>query len=63
MGQPHAALRSVPACLATGAWKSLVAFWRVHVAIDMRTYRPERHYMRGPGPKWHQKHARQANRS
>jgi hypothetical protein len=20
------------------------------------TYRPERHYMRGPGPRWHQKH-------
>ena len=20
-------------------------------------YRPERHYMRGPGPKWHEKHA------
>ena len=20
------------------------------------TYRPERHYMRGPGPKWRQKH-------
>jgi hypothetical protein len=24
------------------------------------SYRPERHYMRGPGPKWHAKHARQA---
>jgi hypothetical protein len=21
-----------------------------------RPYRPERHYMRGPGPKWHEKH-------
>ena len=21
-------------------------------------YRPERHYMRGPGPKWHAKHSR-----
>lgn len=20
-------------------------------------YRPERHYMRGPGPKWHARHA------
>lgn len=20
-------------------------------------YHPERHYMRGPGPKWHKKHA------
>jgi hypothetical protein len=23
-------------------------------------YRPELHYMRGPGPKWHAKHARAA---
>ena len=23
-------------------------------------YRPERHYMRGPGPKWRAKHARPA---
>jgi hypothetical protein len=22
----------------------------------VRPYRPELHYMRGPGPKWHQKH-------
>jgi len=21
------------------------------------SYHPERHYMRGPGPKWHAKHA------
>jgi hypothetical protein len=26
-------------------------------AIDARTYRPEKYYMRGPGPKWHEKHA------
>ncbi|HEY7663450.1 MAG TPA: hypothetical protein VH934_10055 [Xanthobacteraceae bacterium] len=24
------------------------------------SYRPELHYMRGPGPKWHAKHARVA---
>jgi hypothetical protein len=24
-------------------------------------YRPELHYMRGPGPKWHAKHARPVN--
>lgn len=34
--------------------------WRTlrHALFD--TYRPERHYMRGPGPKWHAKHARPA---
>jgi hypothetical protein len=26
-------------------------------------YRPELHYMRGPGPKWREKHGRTANRS
>lgn len=25
--------------------------------IDRRPYRPERHYMRGPGPKWREKRA------
>lgn len=24
--------------------------------LDVRKYRPERHYMRGPGPKWREKH-------
>jgi hypothetical protein len=23
---------------------------------DVRRYHPERHYMRGPGPKWRKKH-------
>jgi len=32
-----------------------------HVVLAFETlfdpYRPERHYMRGPGPKWHAKHS------
>ncbi|HMM91651.1 hypothetical protein [Bradyrhizobium sp.] len=24
--------------------------------LDVARYRPELHYMRGPGPKWHAKH-------
>ncbi len=37
--------------------KSVVAgFWH-DMTRDMGTpYRPERHYMRGPGPKWRAKH-------
>ena len=31
-------------------WRSLPETWR-------HPYRPERHYMRGPGPKWREKHA------
>jgi hypothetical protein len=28
----------------------------LHPFWDVRKYRPERHYMRGPGPKWREKH-------
>jgi hypothetical protein len=36
----------------------LVNVWRtlMHGIVD--PYRPEMHYMRGPGPKWREKHAR-----
>ncbi len=30
-------------------------FWRTFRDASGR-YRPERHYMRGPGPKWREKH-------
>jgi hypothetical protein len=30
---------------------ALGPFW------DLRKYRPERYYMRGPGPKWREKHS------
>jgi len=35
----------------------LVNIWRtlMHGIVD--PYRPELHYMRGPGPKWREKHA------
>lgn len=33
-------------------------FLRGLLAIDKRGYRPEKYYMRGPGPKWHDKQAR-----
>ncbi len=26
------------------------------LAVPPKPYRPERHYMRGPGPKWHAKY-------
>jgi hypothetical protein len=48
---------SVLASAAAGAWTSLVNSLRRLIAIDVRTYRPERYYMRGPGPKWRAKHA------
>jgi hypothetical protein len=32
------------------------AFWRQFFARAFDPYRPELHYMRGPGPAWHAKH-------
>ena len=35
---------------------SLVDMWRGLVKDLFDPYRPELHYMRGPGPKWREKH-------
>ena len=32
------------------------SFWRQFIAKAFNPYRPERHYMRGPGPAWRAKH-------
>lgn len=32
------------------------AFWHELTRDAVRVYRPERHYMRGPGPAWRAKH-------
>ena len=31
--------------------------WHIAIADQPDKYRPEAHYMRGPGPKWRAKHA------
>jgi hypothetical protein len=36
--------------------RSLLAGWQRFRASVSDPYRPERHYMRGPGPKWRAKH-------
>ena len=46
--------------LSTSYWPSSVSFvaklWR-ELFNDLRSsYRPEMHYMRGPGPRWREKH-------
>ena len=38
--------------------KAVVDLWRSVSTELFGTYHPERHYMRGPGPKWRAKHAR-----
>jgi hypothetical protein len=47
-------LSSVRARLRTVALNLLTALWGGLVS----QYRPEAHYMRGPGPKWREKHGR-----
>ena len=53
---------SVPPFVLTSAaervWRSLLSSLRILITIDVRTYQPEKYYMRGPGPKWREKHAR-----
>jgi hypothetical protein len=36
--------------------RSLIAIWRTLAKDFSAAYRPELHYMRGPGPKWREKH-------
>jgi hypothetical protein len=35
---------------------SVSAAWQALTKALFDDYRPELHYMRGPGPKWHEKH-------
>lgn len=37
------------------------AFWRQFVAKAFDPYRPELHYMRGPGPAWRAKYGTDAS--
>jgi hypothetical protein len=34
----------------------IITRWQRLIRITFNPYRPELHYMRGPGPKWHAKH-------
>jgi hypothetical protein len=45
-----------PSKKASDFGHSLVAIWRTLAKDFSATYRPELHYMRGPGPKWREKH-------
>jgi hypothetical protein len=39
---------------AEKAWSAMANAWRTLMAAP--AYQPELHYMRGPGPKWRQRH-------
>jgi hypothetical protein len=43
----------------TSFGRALAAFWHEITRDAVRPYRPEQHYMRGPGPAWRAKHGLQ----
>ena len=47
---------SVLASILRGTFSALLTFLGPSWDGPHRKYRPEDHYMRGPGPKWREKH-------
>jgi hypothetical protein len=45
------------AAVALKAWAAVTNTCRMMLAEQTKPYQPELHYMRGPGPKWREKHA------
>jgi hypothetical protein len=41
----------------SNSFAEIRTFWRQFLARAFDPYRPELHYMRGPGPAWRAKHA------
>jgi hypothetical protein len=52
---------SVLVSLLRSAVSSLQTFLSPSWDGRVRKYRPEQHYMRGPGPKWHEKQCKAAS--
>lgn len=46
---------------SSGLVAEINSFWREFFARAFNPYRPEMHYMRGPGPAWRAKYGAQAN--
>jgi hypothetical protein len=51
-------MRAVMTAAAQRLWRLLAGLARLLTIYPTQTYRPEAHYMRGPGPKWREKHMR-----
>ena len=52
---------SAPVPGHAGALTGFRAFWREFFAKAFNPYRPELHYMRGPGPAWRAKYGHEAS--
>ena len=58
MDRRASCLSAILASWTMGLWEALVRAARAAIMIDEeKPYRPEAHYMRGPGPRWREKHA------
>jgi hypothetical protein len=57
MGRRLAKVAHVLAFVVVRGRAALVNAWHTAMADQADKYRPEAHYMRGPGPKWRAKHA------
>jgi hypothetical protein len=55
LSQPSTATPAPRVCLA------VAELWHTLTKDMLDPYRPERHYMRGPGPRWRAKHAGMAD--
>jgi len=49
-------LIALPSAVVMWAIGLTLVRWRLVSTWLFDTYRPELHYMRGPGPKWREKH-------
>jgi hypothetical protein len=57
------AIAVIQGATQTGSWRLfanigeiLAGFWQELIRDAVRPYRPEKHYMRGPGPAWQAKY-------
>ena len=58
MDWPFSKATSSLAYAALRLFTKLTNYWRTVLAAQGGRYRPELHYMRGPGPKWRKAHVR-----
>lgn len=62
MGRAIAVISVSAAAPFAGLRRFVGALWREMTRDAVRPYRPELHYMRGPGPAWRSKHGSQLAR-
>ncbi len=61
LSSPAARRDGLPRPFAELALAEFKAFWQHFFARAFNPYRPERHYMRGPGPAWRAKYISRSN--